>query len=470
MAEFNGGDVVVVPMPTKLGAVSVPVAPDMVIWALPGPSGEIPYAAVESLVDAEFDDRIGTMTALESSTVQASEAATTSAGTASTAASQAVTARGEAVTAAGTATTAAGTATSAAGSAVTAAGTATEAAEIAEQYALEFDLDVASTTGAPGSQASATVAGDGPAYQINLTIPRGDKGETGDIGPRGATGNTGPKGDKGDKGDRGDTGLKGDRGDDGEVTQAHLDAAVASLVDNAPEALDTLTELAAALGNDPNFATTTATEIGKRVLIDGAPAEYNTLGKLVIALQNHELGGSTDASVLEGALTGQVDISEAIVQVGSGQGSLESNLAWIQQEISGKSDTGHTHTWSQISNAPAYSKDATGDNLVQRASNGHINVPAGAGAQNAIRRSEVDAALAGKSDTGHTHTKAQVGLGNVDNTSDAAKPVSTATASALAGKVTVSGATTTLWSGSQSAYNALPEATRNAIGFVAVII
>ena len=55
--------------------------------------------------------------------------------------------------------------------------------------------------------------------------------------------------------------------------------------------------------------------------------------------------------------------------------------------------------------------------------------------------SEVDGlqdALDGKAATGHTHTKAQVGLGNVDNTSDAAKPVSTATQAALDGKAATS--------------------------------
>lgn len=43
-------------------------------------------------------------------------------------------------------------------------------------------------------------------------------------------------------------------------------------------------------------------------------------------------------------------------------------------------------------------------------------------------------AVAGKADTGHTHTKGQVGLGSVDNTSDLSKPVSTATQTALDGK------------------------------------
>jgi len=41
-------------------------------------------------------------------------------------------------------------------------------------------------------------------------------------------------------------------------------SAVAALVDSAPVTLDTLNELAAALGDDPNFATTVATQIGNK--------------------------------------------------------------------------------------------------------------------------------------------------------------------------------------------------------------
>lgn len=43
-----------------------------------------------------------------------------------------------------------------------------------------------------------------------------------------------------------------------------VDQKIAELVDTAPEALDTLNELATALGDDPNFATTMATELGKK--------------------------------------------------------------------------------------------------------------------------------------------------------------------------------------------------------------
>ena len=51
----------------------------------------------------------------------------------------------------------------------------------------------------------------------------------------------------------------------GESVEDIIDTRVASLVDSAPETLNTLNELASALGDDPNFATTVATQIGGKV-------------------------------------------------------------------------------------------------------------------------------------------------------------------------------------------------------------
>ncbi len=53
------------------------------------------------------------------------------------------------------------------------------------------------------------------------------------------------------------------------ATTAYADAAVATLVDAAPAALDTLNELAAALGDDANYATTTAAAIGEKMPLAG---------------------------------------------------------------------------------------------------------------------------------------------------------------------------------------------------------
>ena len=49
------------------------------------------------------------------------------------------------------------------------------------------------------------------------------------------------------------------------VTRDYVDNKIASFVDSAPSTLDTLNELAAALGDDPNFASTVATQIGNKV-------------------------------------------------------------------------------------------------------------------------------------------------------------------------------------------------------------
>ena len=51
----------------------------------------------------------------------------------------------------------------------------------------------------------------------------------------------------------------------GYATTDDVDDAVAALVSSAPQTLDTLKELADALGDDPNFATTMATLLGNKV-------------------------------------------------------------------------------------------------------------------------------------------------------------------------------------------------------------
>ena len=58
----------------------------------------------------------------------------------------------------------------------------------------------------------------------------------------------------------------------GAYTKAETDTKIANLIDSAPETLNTLNELAASLGDDPNFATTMSTELGKKATKD----ELNT--------------------------------------------------------------------------------------------------------------------------------------------------------------------------------------------------
>jgi hypothetical protein len=70
------------------------------------------------------------------------------------------------------------------------------------------------------------------------------------------------------------------------ATQAYADQKVADLVDSAPELLDTLNELAAAIGDNPNYAADLATSVGTKVskagdtmtgalTLSGAPTSAN---------------------------------------------------------------------------------------------------------------------------------------------------------------------------------------------------
>lgn len=73
------------------------------------------------------------------------------------------------------------------------------------------------------------------------------------------------------------------------TAKAYTDTKIASLVDSSPQALDTLKELADALGNDPNFATTVSNLIGTKIALTekGAADGVATLdaNKKVLASQ-----------------------------------------------------------------------------------------------------------------------------------------------------------------------------------------
>ena len=76
----------------------------------------------------------------------------------------------------------------------------------------------------------------------------------------------------------------------------YTDTAIANLVDTAPSTLDTLNELAAALGDDPNFATTITAQIGLK-LDASAYTAADVLTKLITV---DGTGSGLDADTLDG--------------------------------------------------------------------------------------------------------------------------------------------------------------------------
>ena len=163
--------------------------------------------------------------------------------------------------------------------------------------------------GDPGEQGPQGI--DGPTGEQGVKGDKGDPFTYADFTPEQLASLKGAKGDKGDKGEQG---IQGERGQDGLTTnivvngntythsdgtitlpnyptiptnisaftndsgyltahqsleglatETYVNNRVAGVLDSAPEALDTLNELAQALGNDPNFATTVSTRIGSKV-------------------------------------------------------------------------------------------------------------------------------------------------------------------------------------------------------------
>ena len=84
--------------------------------------------------------------------------------------------------------------------------------------------------------------------------------------------------------------------------KAHADAAVAALVDSAPELLNTLNELAEAIGDNPNYAVDLATSVGEKV----AKAGDTMTGNLAMS-NNNITGVGTPSATDHAANKGYVD-------------------------------------------------------------------------------------------------------------------------------------------------------------------
>lgn len=81
----------------------------------------------------------------------------------------------------------------------------------------------------------------------------------------------------------------------------------------------------------------------------------------------------------------------------------------MDTKLAGKSNTGHSHAWSAITDKPS---------TFAPSAHNHDD--------RYYTESEMNTKLDGKAAASHTHTKTEIGLGNVDNTADASKNVKAA--------------------------------------------
>ena len=206
----------------------------------------------------------------------------------------------------------------------------------------------------------------------------------------------------------------------GYQTASQVSSAISNLVDSAPETLNTLNELAAALGDDPNFATTITNQIAQKA--DASDLDnYATTEALTSGLAGKANTSHTHNAAQISGLTA----NRALVSDGSGVlsssaitstelGYLDGVTSNIQTQLNNKASLNHTHTIANITNLQT--------TLNGKANTSHTHTIANiTDLQDALNdkadTSDLDnyatttaltSGLAGKANTSHTHTTSQI--------------------------------------------------------------
>jgi len=116
---------------------------------------------------------------------------------------------------------------------------------------------------------------------------------------------------------------------DSKATQTYVDARVAALVASSPTTLDTLKELADALGNDPNFATTITTSLGTKA----TTASVTALTTRVTAVENSLLNKAS-TTVTDSLATRMTAAESAISSMTSQETRIVSLESWRSAKAS----------------------------------------------------------------------------------------------------------------------------------------
>lgn len=174
------------------------------------------------------------------------------------------------------------------------------------------------------------------------------------------------------------------------ITSEEVDAKIAALVDSAPGTLDTLNELAAALNDDPNFATTITAQIGQKADAS-ALANYATTEALTSGLagkadtaHTHTVSQITDLSTTLSGYATTTALTEGLAgKANTSHTHAISDVTNLQNTLDGKAAATHTHTVSQITdlNLGNYATTASVSQAISDATfnNGHNAVSSVAG-------------------------------------------------------------------------------------------
>ncbi|PHR02365.1 MAG: hypothetical protein COB29_13985 [Sulfitobacter sp.] len=319
-------------------------------------------------------------------------------------------------------------------------------------------------------------------YEINPTMQIIENGYTAVIrevtgqGPQGAPGQEGPQGEKGDPGDPGSVGETGLQGDPGDIGPAGNEGAIGPAGNSV---LNGSVAPSSQLGQEGDFYLNTQThnifgpkttdawgtgtsiigpqgligENGADSIVPGPPGNNGAEGAEGQSAYDFWLSQGNAGTENDFIASLKGDKGETGTQGPAGQNATVPDHSSIpgldaddhtQYHNDTRGDARYfqkTHFVDSSSGAGDAGKpvilDAAGKLDASMVSNGEAGAW-GIITGNLVDQTDLQAALNGKSATDHTHINAEVGLTNVDNTSDANKPVSTAQQTALDTKLNTS--------------------------------
>lgn len=288
----------------------------------------------------------------------------------------------------------------------------------------------------------------GPQGPVGPVGPQGPQGDVGPVGPEGPQGIQGPKGDKGDQGDPGVDGVDGAQGP---VGPEGPQGPKGDQGDTGPAGAGSGDMLRSANLSDLLSIPTAKTNLGLNLVENKSSATIRgelTFGNVTTAL------GWTPTSVtgLEGQLTvAAFKTGLALVPADVGLGNVENkSSATIRGELtSANVITALGYTPTSVTGLTGVQtvadfkvglgldnvENKSGSQILAGLTAGHVVTALGYTPTSVTGLTGIQTVAGFK--TGLALVKADVGLGNVDNTADADKPISTATAAALAGKEAV---------------------------------
>lgn len=192
----------------------------------------------------------------------------------------------------------------------------------------------------------------------------------------------------------------------GYATESYVNTKVADLVDTAPDALNTLNELAAALGDDPNFATTIASQIGGK-------ASQTALDDLAILV-----GDTAVATQISSAVATKADSNHT-----------HTEYAVATHEHTDYADADHTHTGYAAATHAHDNYAATTHTHTGYAAASDVTALQALVGDTAVS-SQINGAIANKADSDHTHSEYAASSHGTHVTFTTTAPKASGTASA----------------------------------------